>query len=67
MKKIIVLLITVASFTLSGCAELQQVAASLPQNGGLLTNADIAAGLKQALDKRYKHTGNKTYTDRWIL
>jgi hypothetical protein len=51
MKKIIVLLITVASFTLSGCAELQQVAASLPQNGGLLTNADIAAGLKQALDK----------------
>lgn len=51
MKKIVVLLIAIASFTLSGCAELQQVAASLPQNGGLLTNADIAAGLKQALDK----------------
>jgi len=33
------------------CAELQQVVDSLPQDtGGVLGNADIAAGLRQALD-----------------
>ena len=35
--------------TLSACAELQQVVNTLPS--GTLTNADIASGLKQALDK----------------
>lgn len=50
MKKIFLLAIA-ASFTLSGCAELQQVAAQLPQQGGMISNADIAAGLKEALDK----------------
>lgn len=50
MKKIFAfVLLIVAGFTFSGCAELQQVASQLP-NGGL-TNADIAAGLKEALDK----------------
>lgn len=49
MKKIAILLVAVC-FTLSGCAELQQVAAQLPQ-GGILSNADIAAGLREALDK----------------
>lgn len=50
MKRIFLLAIA-ASFTLSGCAELQQVAAQLPQQGGMISNADIAAGLKEALDK----------------
>ncbi|RPE00021.1 DUF4197 domain-containing protein [Aureibaculum marinum] len=35
--------------TLSSCAELQQVVNSLPS--GTLTNADIASGLKEALNK----------------
>jgi hypothetical protein len=49
MKKIFAIVIA-ASFALSGCAELQQVAAQLP-NSGILGNADIAAGLREALDK----------------
>jgi len=49
MKKIFAIVLATC-FTLSGCAELQQVAAQLPQ-GGILSNADIAAGLKEALDK----------------
>lgn len=49
MKKVIAIIIAV-SFTLSGCAELQQVASQLP-NGNILGNADIAAGLREALDK----------------
>jgi hypothetical protein len=50
MKRIFALaLVVVTSFTFSGCAELQQVASQLPNSG--LTNADIAAGLKEALDK----------------
>lgn len=47
MKKLAILLI--ACFTFSGCAELQQVAGQLPQ-GGVLSNADIASGLRAALD-----------------
>jgi hypothetical protein len=35
---------------LSGCAELQQAVSQLPQ-GTILSNADIAQGLKEALDK----------------
>lgn len=48
MKKLAILLL--ACFTFSGCAELQQVAQQLPQ-GGVLSNADIASGLRAALDK----------------
>ena len=48
MKKSIVVLL--ALFTLNSCAELQGVVDSLPQGGGVLSNADIAAGLRQALD-----------------
>lgn len=33
-----------------GCAELQQIADSLPQEGPVMTNTQIAAGLRQALD-----------------
>ena len=48
MKKIILAL---SVLLLSGCAELQQVASQLPQGtNGVLTNADIAAGLKEALN-----------------
>ena len=49
MKKLAILLL--AGFTLSGCAELQQVAGQLPQGGSVLSTADIAAGLRAALDK----------------
>ena len=35
---------------LFSCAELQQVVDSLPQSEGVLSNTDIAAGLRQALD-----------------
>ncbi|GGW65812.1 uncharacterized protein DUF4197 [Winogradskyella epiphytica] len=47
IKRIFALLIL---FNLTACAELQQVVDSLPQSGGVLSNADIASGLRQALD-----------------
>ncbi|MEM6720406.1 MAG: DUF4197 domain-containing protein [Bacteroidota bacterium] len=47
MKKIIITF--VGLLMLNSCAELQQVVNQLPQ-GGTLGNADIAAGLRQALD-----------------
>ncbi|MDG5492573.1 DUF4197 domain-containing protein [Psychroserpens sp. SPM9] len=38
-------------FNLTACAELQDVVNSIPQgSGGVLSNADIASGLRQALD-----------------
>ncbi|MBR9914285.1 MAG: DUF4197 domain-containing protein [Algicola sp.] len=37
-------------FNLTACAELQDVVNNLPQGGDVLSNADIAAGLRQALD-----------------
>jgi len=37
-------------FNLTACAELQQVVNQMPQSGGVLTNVDIASGLRQALD-----------------
>lgn len=50
MKKLAVFILPVV-FLLSGCAELQQVAGQLPQGGSIITNADIAAALREALDK----------------
>ncbi|WP_046756966.1 DUF4197 domain-containing protein [Kordia jejudonensis] len=47
MKKIIIAF--VGLLMLNSCAELQQVVNQLPQ-GGTVGNADIAAGLRQALD-----------------
>ncbi len=44
------MVVLVALFTLNSCAELQGVVDSLPQGGGILTNADIGSGLRQALD-----------------
>lgn len=46
MRKILLLLLV---FNITGCAELQGVINQLPQ-GGVLTNAEIGLGLKQALD-----------------
>lgn len=43
-------LIFLLVFNLTACAELQQVVNQLPQGGTVLSNADIAAGLRQALD-----------------
>ena len=37
-------------FNLTACAELQNVVDQLPQGGAVLSNADIASGLRQALD-----------------
>lgn len=49
MKKSLIALFAI--FTLTSCAELQGVVDSLPQGtGGVLSNADIGAGLRQALD-----------------
>jgi len=48
MKKIIIASVLLSLFS---CAELQQVASQYPQLGNVLGNADIAAGLKAALDK----------------
>lgn len=45
-KKLFILLI---AFNFTACAELQQVINQLPQEGGI-NNADIAAGLRQALN-----------------
>ena len=47
MKKF--LLLAILPFFL-GCAELQQIADSLPQEGNGVSNLEVAAGLRQALD-----------------
>jgi hypothetical protein len=47
IKRIFTLLIVL---NLTACAELQQVVDSLPQTNGVLSNADIASGLREALD-----------------
>lgn len=61
MKKLFILCICLS---LVSCAELQQVVNSLPQGGGELTNADIASGLRQALDNGIdKQVSKLTQTD----
>jgi hypothetical protein len=47
IKRLFTVLILI---NLTACAELQQVVDSIPQTGGVLSNTDIAAGLRQALD-----------------
>ncbi|AWH86648.1 DUF4197 domain-containing protein [Flavobacterium album] len=62
MKKLILPLLAIC-FMFSGCAELQQVASQIPQLGEL-NNADIAAGLREALDKGIdKQVSKLTQTD----
>lgn len=61
MKKTILFL---CAFTFLGCAEMQQIAAQLPQTGGMLGNADIASGLKEALNNGIdKQVSKLTKTD----
>lgn len=53
-----------ALIVLTSCAELQQVISDLPQSGDLLSNADIASGLRQALDQGIdKQVTKLTQTD----
>lgn len=60
MRKIIIVCTTL--FFLNSCAELQQVVNNLPN--GTLSNADIAAGLREALDKGIdKEVTKLTQTD----
>lgn len=47
MKKTILFL---CAFTFFSCAEMQQIADQFPQAGGMLGNADISNGLKEALN-----------------
>jgi hypothetical protein len=47
MKKILILM---AAFSFSSCAEMQQVINQLPQTAVGLSQADIASGLKEALN-----------------
>jgi hypothetical protein len=44
------LLIVFVALQLSACAELQQVISQLPNGGGIITNDQIAGGLKEALN-----------------
>jgi hypothetical protein len=61
MKKLIFLCI---AFGLFSCAELQQAVNTLPQGAGGISNADIAAGLRQALDNGIdKQVSKLTQTD----
>ncbi|WP_282135556.1 DUF4197 domain-containing protein [Seonamhaeicola maritimus] len=46
-RKLLILLLAIFNFT--ACAELQQVINELPQGGGI-SNTEIASGLRQALD-----------------
>ena len=64
MKRLIIPIIAImASISFSGCAELQQIAEQYPQTG-IISNADIAAGLKEALDKGIdKQVSKLTATD----
>jgi len=48
MKKYIIILVFI--FNVTSCAELQQVVNQLPQDSTIISNTDIAAGLRQALD-----------------
>jgi hypothetical protein len=49
MKKFLALF--VFAYFVSSCAELQSVANQFPATSGVLSSADIASGLRQALDK----------------
>ena len=51
-------------FILLGCAEMQQIADQIPQKGSILSNADIAIGLKEALNNGIeKQVSKLTKTD----
>lgn len=61
MKKIILLLSVV---TFLSCAEIQQIAAQIPQNPTAISNLDISSGLKEALTNGIeKQVSKLTKTD----
>lgn len=61
MKKTILFL---CAFIFFSCAEMQQIADQFPQTGGMLGNADIANGLKEALNNGIdKQVSKLTKTD----
>lgn len=61
MKKSLLLL---TAFTYLGCAEMQQIVDQIPQSGTILSNADIANGLKEALNNGIdKQVSKLTKTD----
>jgi len=61
MKKIILLLSVV---TFLSCAEMQQIAAQIPQNPTAISNLDISSGLKEALTNGIeKQVSKLTKTD----
>lgn len=58
------LLAFILIFNLTACAELQSVVDQLPQTGTVLSNADMASGLRQALDLGIdKQVSKLTQTD----
>lgn len=61
MKKSLLL---ITAFSFLGCAEMQQIVDQLPQTGSILSNADIANGLKEALNQGIdKQVTKLTQTD----
>ena len=61
MKKIVLSLV---AFSLFGCAEMQQVMDQLPQGTGVLSQAEIGSGLKEALSNGItKQVSKLTATD----
>lgn len=61
MKKIV---LSIAVFSLFGCAEMQQVLEQLPQQTGILTQAEMGNGLKEALNNGItKQVSKLTATD----
>lgn len=61
MKKSLLL---ITAFTFLGCAEMQQIVDQIPQTGSILSNVDIANGLKEALDNGIdKQVSKLTQTD----
>ena len=61
MKKIVFSLV---AFSLFGCAEMQQVMDQLPQGTGILSQAEIGNGLKEALNNGItKQVSKLTATD----
>lgn len=64
MKKIV---LTIALFSLVGCAEMQQVLEQLPQQTGVLSQAEMGNGLKEALNNGItKQVSKLTATDGFM-
>ncbi len=61
MKKVV---LSIALFSLFGCAEMQQVLDQLPQQTGILSQAEMGNGLKEALNNGItKQVSKLTATD----